>query len=139
MEPLTAHGAKFSSAYDSICDQRASTKWFRLVKNLRSGQLSFRFLNASQLVKHALGLQHKHPTSPVILLYLFWEPSNASELEAFRQHRAEVDELAEAVQGEHVQFASQTYPDLWASWEGVGKRWLTAHVARLKRRYQVAI
>jgi hypothetical protein len=139
LEPLKAPEIKFSPAYDSICDERVSTKWFRLIKELRAARRAFRFLDAAQLVKHALGLQHRCPNSQVILLYLFWEPTNASDLEEFRQHRQEVEELADAVGGEHVRFAAESYPDLWASWERAGTPWLAGHVARLKARYQVAV
>lgn len=139
LETLHAPKPKFSAAYDTIRDERASSKWFKMITELRTGQRVFRSLDAAQLIKHALGLQRSYKTSSAILLYLFWEPSNASDLEMFRRHRGELDDLADVVRGEQVAFSWGTYADLWRSWETTGTPWLRAHVERLKRRYQVAI
>ena len=61
---------------------------------------AYAWLDAAQLVKHAFGLAHTFFTQPVTLLYLYWEPSNATEFPMFGEHRAEIARFAAAVEGD---------------------------------------
>jgi hypothetical protein len=111
-----------SEAYDRPLWGEGMQSWCRMRDDLRSGARQFRFLDAGQLVKHALGLiteARRHKKEPV-LLYLFAEPASrgrapisTDDLEA---HRREITDFADAVSGSAVRFAANSYGEWLASW-----------------------
>ena len=65
---------------------------------------------------------------------------NAAEFEVFATHRRELQEFARIVAGDRVEFAYQSYPDLWRAWDTPhGLMNLREHVDRLRRRYLVRL
>jgi hypothetical protein len=100
----------------------------------------FAHLDVGQLVKHYLGLANTFTSGRVVLLYLFWEPVNAGDFEVFGEHRRELHEFARVVAGDRIEFAYQSYPELWCQWEA-----LEVHVTqrqyfeRLRARYLVRV
>ena len=109
-EHLTKHTPDFSPSYRLIKDERRNSTWFELMEKLmppagsretrrrqRAGTGGYCYLDAAQLIKHAFGLAHCFPSST--LLYLYWEPRNASEFDEFKAHREEVARFAEEVKG----------------------------------------
>jgi hypothetical protein len=52
----------------------------------------------NQIVKPYLGGKNHYAGHPVRVLYLFWEPIDHSDYPLFAQHRAEAENLAEAVE-----------------------------------------
>lgn len=130
--------AWFAPAYDTIVDHRAQSPWFRHIAALRENSERYRYLDAAQLIKHYLGLSHSEPTKSLTLLYLFWEPRNWQDFEAFTQHRAEIREFSDVVAGDRVRFEAFSYNELWAEWEQMQMPgWLAAHLQRLKARYSI--
>jgi hypothetical protein len=74
-----------------------------------SGAVSFRHLDAAQLLKHALGLATQHQQEGFGLYYLYYDvPCPASAV-----HSEEVARFAERVGGE-LAFQAMTYQDLYA-------------------------
>jgi hypothetical protein len=91
-------------------------------------------------VKHALALGRTFPDRPTSLLYLYWEPLDADRFAEFGVHRRELSELADAVRGARVAFASRSFTSLWRNWDAqASPSWLPRHVARLRARYGVSI
>ncbi|SOC03694.1 hypothetical protein SAMN05877809_10339 [Rhodobacter sp. JA431] len=141
LEYLTPKTAKFADSYrsDLPASGREST-WFAEMLRLCDDPKRYHHLDAAQLVKHSLGLAHSYPDRTVTLLYLFWEPTNATEVEVFSQHRAEIERFAEAVTGDRIAFRAMSYPELWLTCgEKQAPRWCVEHLAELRRRYLVAI
>ena len=139
-EHLSAHTARFSSAYlTGIRDARRESGWYRELLRLVDAPQAYRWLNAAQLIKHALGLMHCYPDRRVTLLYLHWEPLNAIEVAPFGEHRLETSAFAERVVGHRLQFEALSYADLWASWDAVVPQRLSAHMRNLRARYSVGI
>ena len=140
-EYFTRHVAEFRPAYDAdIRDERRDSPWFRMMCRLTENPNAFRRLNAAQLVKHAFGLAHTFSGHRVILLYVFWEPTNPEAFQVFSEHRTEIDRFAEQVSGGNPSFASISYPELWERWKQLGSpEWLHAHVARLRKRYLISM
>jgi hypothetical protein len=137
-EYLTPKDAEFSTAYDTIDDSRRISPWFSLIAILRANPASYRYLDAAQLVKHALGLIRGCPQ--VALMYLFWEPANWREFPEFGQHREEVAHLQAAVAGATPALHTMTYAQLWEEWlAGDCQEWIPEHVGRLRQRYEIAI
>lgn len=114
--------AELSEAYDRPVWGERMQQFERVRDALRSGALSYSFLDAAQLVKHAFGLvteagrQGKAPA----LLYVFAEPVVMADRPIapahFEQHRAEVRSFAENVRGAEVAFNAISYRDWIASW-----------------------
>ena len=73
-----------------IRDERRSGPWFEEMVRLTSDPTSYVWLDAAQLVKHAFGLARTFHGRRTTLLYLFWEPTNASNFSVFDQHKREV-------------------------------------------------
>lgn len=112
----------FSDAYDRPVWGGEMAAYERLRDRLRSGEESFRFLDATQLVKHAFGLvteakrQHKRPH----LLYLFAEPAKLGGKpitdEVRQRHREETARFGALVEGTAVPFFAQSYREWLANW-----------------------
>lgn len=114
-----AKTVNLSDAYDRDVWGDSMAPFTSMRDDLRSARLTFKYLDAAQLVKHAFGLVTegrrlgKHP----VLLYLFAEPKRRGSTliaqDALDHHRAEVLAFANAVKGAEVAFA-------WCSW----REWL---------------
>lgn len=132
----------FSPAYSAqIRDERRDGAWFGAMEAISDGDAKFLHLDVSQLIKHAFGLARCFKGMTTILLYVFWEPANATEFPIFAEHRDEVRRFQEMVSDGFPHFISLSYPELWASWflrpEVAG--WLNEHTANLKKRYLVSL
>jgi hypothetical protein len=111
-----------------------------MVTRLKSTPEHDKVLFAAQLVKQALALANRSPGSPACLVYLFWEPSNRSEFEVFRQHHAELKELADQVGDDRVSFNFQSFTTLFRQWTTEREpSWIGEHATALLGRYGVPI
>jgi len=74
------------------------------------------------------------------LLYVYWEPANAGDIEEFCRHRDEVRHLTEAVSGGQIEFVTRSYRQLWDEWRGTSS-WpgMGAHLSNLEQRYSFSI
>ena len=87
-EYLSSHTARFSASYETrIRDARRESGWFHEMLRLIKAPQAYRCVDAAQLIKHALGLMHCYPNRRLTLLYLYWEPQNASDYPVFEEHR----------------------------------------------------
>ena len=132
-EHLQAHPLDLDPVYDPLLAKypalsRVKSEW------------GFTYLNASQLVKHTLGLLRAAEGRPVTLLYLFWEPTNWHEYPLFDEHRREVRRFATFMAGSPIRFAAMTFDQLLTAWAlAPGPDWLASHLQALQDRYSVAI
>jgi hypothetical protein len=133
-EYLEMHEKEFSQAYDEPLGL------YPELERLRN-EWGFTFLNASQLVKHALGLLNEAKGGSVTLLYLFWEPVNWQDYRIFAEHRRQVRRFATFLEGsEKIRFAAMTFDQLWTAWAlQPGPDWLPAHIEALRARYSVSL
>lgn len=136
---------EFSPVYAALedSDPRKKTSWFRAMEAITGGVVSFEFLDAAQLIKHFYGLAFTYPGTPVRVIYIYWEPTNASEFEAFAKHRAEIEQFSAMVKGEDdlFLFESISYPAHWRELAAIDPMpdWLPDHLAALRARYEIAI
>lgn len=135
LEFLTPKRPAFSDRYRTeIVDERASGPWHaEMMRIVGSGGPAYRWLDASQLIKHAFGLAYR-AQQPVTLLYLFWEPMDAGLSPIFAEHRQEIEEFANRVAGGMPRFKAVSYPELWEVWSSSPDERLTAHVAAMRAR-----
>ncbi len=122
-----------SSAYDRPVWGDAMGPYETMRDRLRSGDITFKHLDAAQLVKHAFGLvtdarrQHKRP----VLLYLFAEPAalagKSIPAVTLSAHREEIARFAAAVEGAAVTFDAISYREWFAVFDGDAR----AHASRV--------
>jgi hypothetical protein len=138
-EYLSPKVAKFSERYKTdITDERASGPWFaEMLRLMAAGGVGYRFLDASQLIKHAFGLANQRHSEMVTLVYLYWEPLDAGLSPLFAEHRAEIAAFTERVAGGNPSLESMSYAELWETWVASGSANLLAHVQHLRSRYEV--
>jgi len=130
----------FQPAYDKLAPPELSESiWWDVYLDAKKGVASY--LDHAQLVKHYFGLrryqQKQKDAKRIVLLYLYWEPTNASDIEVCRKHREEVAHLKEAVSNSKITFDAMSYSQLWSQWNDVPE--LQEHAANLRARYHVAI
>lgn len=140
-EYLVRRKSPVAASYDRLLDETPGAgPWSRELARLRGAPDSYRYVDVGALIKYALALGRTFPERRATLLYLFWEPLDAAQFEEFRRHRAELADLAKALAGARIAFASQTFDALWQDWAARAQPpWLARHVARLRSRYDVAI
>lgn len=83
----------------------------------------YRHLDGAQLAKHAYGLAtegDRRGKIPV-LYYLYAEPPDAAESDAFALHRAEIADLSRRTDGTKVRFAAGSWRDGLQSFAGETK------------------
>ena len=142
MKEYLEHNVKkkpFSSQYEQkICDERRDSAWFQLMLELNREPDIYKYVNATQLTKHAFGLAHTFRQAAVTLVYLYWEPNHVDSEPAFAEHRREIEDLLDRVRGETLSLVAARYADLWDLWES-GPDWLVRHVAALRSRYEIEL
>jgi hypothetical protein len=109
---------------------------------LTDGRLTYRHLDAVQLVKHAYGLrtQAQKRARGAVLVYLHAAPvawANGKPLDSavLRAHAAEVRDFATRVKGQDVTFAPVRWADLLRHWAGIPA--LADHAAAITARFGV--
>jgi len=137
-EYLTPKKAKYVNSYKRSKLPFAETCWWEVLEESKTA--GKRYLDVAQLVKHYLGLIRHSKTAgskTVTLFYVFWEPSNAANVNACVQHRLEVEELSRQVSVSKIRFEFTSYAQLWSEWDEISE--LREHVANLRGRYDVKI
>jgi hypothetical protein len=152
LEPLSNKKQELSPKYlasflgtdgtDPIAEPEWSEMYTRVARMAAypKEDLPYTRLDAAQLVKHYLGLKVSYPRQTRVLVYLYWEPTNAGGMDAYKRHRLEVEDFARRVAGCDTKFIAMSYPDLWHEWETTST-WpgMPEHLTRLRARYRFAI
>ena len=104
-------------------------------------------LDAAQLFKHAFALRTQvHRDGDLqgltpVLVYLYAEPErwprNGEPVsdEAKTQHRLEIQDFADRVEGDEVVFTSCSYRDLLSVWQESGSPEVRSHAEAVRRRF----
>jgi hypothetical protein len=113
-----------SKAYDRDEWGHQMAPFTRMRDALRSGEETFHYLDAAQLVKHALGLltdakRPKNKSKSPVLIYLFAEPKRIKP-KLLLEHRSEIARFADRVKGAEVAFHSLSYQDWLSAWPSDG-------------------
>ncbi|HEX8102143.1 MAG TPA: hypothetical protein VF533_06005 [Solirubrobacteraceae bacterium] len=140
-EPLARHHRTvWSEAYGrESCRGLLSDGWLEALDAARSGSYAPTYLDADQLLKHALGIAKQHPERERHLLYVYWEPTNGSDFEEILTHRAEVEKLLDWVGEASPRLHALTYDALWTQWEGLNVPEVAVHLDCLRARYRLAV
>ncbi|MFQ5853519.1 MAG: hypothetical protein ACE5JU_23420 [Candidatus Binatia bacterium] len=139
-EFLRPKPAKFSEQYDPAVRRLSEPQWRSIYREVRTNPFAYRYLDVAQIVKHYLGLRNTFPGQAVKLCYLFWEPLNSNEFEAFEHHRVEISYVQSLAEGSSVDLVAISYSELWQEWDHLnGPDWLPGHLSALRSRYELAI
>ncbi len=138
-EYLQQHGTLFADSYRGAQWPSCIEPYITIMRDLKSNPSRFVYLDAAQLVKHACGLSRRFGNQEVILLYLFWEPRNHHEYDAFQHHRDEAETFAKMSVGSTVTFVWRSYLDLWLDWSRHREEWARAHSRILNERYVMQV
>jgi hypothetical protein len=114
--------AHFSPSYDRLRGSNSPSPWYELIQLLRVEPTRYEFVDAAQLVKHALGLLAGCGAQQALPVYLFWESRDSAQWPECRLHRMEADDLANRVNGCSVRLLPMSYRELWAEWNRQGPR-----------------
>ena len=134
-----AKRVSFSAAYSQPVWGSRMTRYEGLRDALCCGELSFKYLDASQLVKHAFGLviESARRTLSPVLVYLFAEPTHRqgrviSDDDRAR-HRKEIHRFSDAVSPDEVAFFAFSYREWIAAWDAEPD--IAAHASALLQRF----
>lgn len=144
LEYLTPKRPAFEDSYTRRFHDLASPAWLRCFEEVSRRTQVTSPLDTAQLLRHYLGLKNACAATSgkydsATLLYLFWEPLNASDYPEFGAHREAIEEFAAGLEDPHITFVSLSYPDLWAAWRTDGAPWLAELLSQIAQRYLVAI
>ena len=111
LEILWPKEAKFADSYVAAIESLAEPGWKGAYKELKRESRLFKYLDAAQLVKHYLGMRNTLGSvkAEQALLYVYWEPANASDIEEYRRHREEVARFTDAVRNSQIRFVARSY------------------------------
>jgi hypothetical protein len=127
--------ARFSPSYGRLRGSHGHSPWYEMIRLLSAKPDRYEFVDAAQLVKHALGLLTCYGARQLRLLYLYWEPRNAAEWPECARHREEADDLANQVARCSVRLLPMSYCELWEEWMRQGP---PPHLPYLRGRYDRA-
>lgn len=142
---ITAIESKFLEPYGGRHPQNFNPKYFEggrklwlelgleqcqeLATRMNAGELTFRWLNAQQLLKHALGLRKCDRESS--LWYLWFQVEGAPGVE----HAAEVSEFSRLVASDGLGFKAISYHALFSDLNSCCSKTHEQYINYLKRRY----
>lgn len=138
LEYFTPKKPEFAELYKTM-EPLAEPCWWSVCERAWNGDSQH--LDIAQLVKHYFGLkrfQNAGAHAPhLVLLYLFWEPTNWQDFNECQQHHDDLDRLADQVATSSIEFRRMTYPELWQEWMAIPE--LREHARNLRARYEVRI
>jgi hypothetical protein len=141
-EILRPKKAKFTESYREAVRADAEPAWAAMYERLKDDPCHFTHVDSAQLVKHYLGIRHAlaEKKAPKVLVYVYWEPMNAEDFDAYRAHRSEIREFSGEVKDSEIRFEAITYSELWDSWDSTPNWVGTAqHIENLRERYDLEI
>lgn len=110
--------------------------WAEVFAALLDGRWAPRFLDAGQLVRHALSLQAAARAGEAHLVLLFWEPAAGEDHREVLAHRDEVAELLSRLGDDMTpRLHAVTYASLLDAWDPVRPEL----VAALRARYEIDV
>lgn len=134
---------ELSQQYD-VPARRVSQGTWRVLEALRSGAVSYRCLDAAQLLKHLLGIHSALDAGtlrgPVSLVLMYWRPSRPGPHgPMFDTLAAELTDFAGRLGDQPVQILGWGTDELLARWEETGTGRLAEHAQQLRARYDSAL
>lgn len=131
LEPLGYTRKKLTSGHLKVIRRTGDEVWGKLAEDIYRCRLAFRYVDVAQLLKHWMGVRNHHDGYRVMILYVYWEPSDWNIFDHFREHRKELADLNERLHTAAIKFHAISYASIWEEM----KRYEPEHVNRLEGRY----
>jgi Restriction Endonuclease associating with ARP len=141
IEYLRKTDTRFSSAFPRIAREHLEPSTADVFEAVYEDRYLFDPVDAPQLLKHFLAAKraaYEHACR-VILLCVWWEPTNGDRWPVFERHRLKASDLARRLRDPDVELLAMPYRELWEHWERIGDPALRDHVGVLRTRYVVAL
>lgn len=132
--------ASFAPAYARPVWRENMERFGQMRIALQSGAVTFRHLDAAQLVKHAYGLvtEARRLGKRPVLFYIYAEPGSRAGVPIpqaqITLHRDEIMAFAREVAGDEVEFASSNYQTWFSGWKDTG---VAKHAEKLRSTFDV--
>ncbi len=145
----TKKAGKFAEAYQRDVWGDKMARYCRLRDEITDGRAKFKRLDAVQLVKHAFGLRTSVHRSGgggfgkiPWLVYLYAEPKSWPDGTSIDpgnmiDHRQEIADFAQRIDGDEVRFASLSYSDLLQVWKLAESPGIRAHAKRIESAFDL--
>jgi hypothetical protein len=99
----------------------------------------YKHLDATQLLKHYLGLKRASPRGGATVVYLYWRPANWRTIDGCVQHEDELSRFQAAFSDAELKFVALQYDIMWEEWARSQNRAIAAHAGELIKRYAGSI
>ena len=141
LEFLRKGATDFSAAFPKKASEHLKPEAAEVFETVYEDRYAFDPLDAAQLLKHFLAAKKVALAQQcrVVLLCVWWEPTDTEAHPVFAAHTAAAALLAAALSDPDVTVIPCSYLQLWAHWEAVGDSALQQHVRLLQERYAVVL
>lgn len=135
LEPLHKTKVIFRNSYNPTNLKYLDDFWFRLIKGYKQATL---FLDVAQLIRHSIGMINNSNGKKIILVYIYWTPTNKDDYSEYKIHQDELDIFAKQMKNQKdIEFVSMTYEDLWNIYDKNPD--FAIHNTNLRKRYKIEI
>lgn len=131
-KPNVVFKDKYFPAGQPLWTEYGLTKCGILANRIKNCEVAFRYVDAAQLLKHALGLQVNHPNH-FTLCYIYFDSEDHPEA---IQHRAEINEFESVIAGD-FRFVVLSYRTLIQRLRGLSEPAHNAYFEYIGERYGV--
>jgi hypothetical protein len=141
IEYLRATDTAFSPAFPAKAAEHLAPEGVATFDEVFADRYAFDPLDAPQLLKHFLAAKRValEGGCRVILLCVWWEPTDAAAHPVFAAHASAAARLASVLPDADVTLLFATHEQTWSHWHEVGDAALREHVAHLRARYSVSL
>ena len=103
---------------------------------------NYSYLDAAQLIKHAIGLANTYCEEVKALVYLYWRPLDLDSVpvavrDIILQHETEIEQFSSRVNNSALKFHALCYNELWDRMEKTASTMLKDQLTELRSRYSV--
>ncbi len=133
LELLTPKQPKFSSSYSDIFLDNLDNGLPKIVNHYRTNNAKT-YLDTAQLIKHSIGILNNKDGRRAKLVYVYWEPSYASDFYEYSQHKKELTDFADRIKiVSGISFHHFTYSDFFNLFSN--DSFFKQHLSYFKNRY----
>lgn len=133
LETLSRKQPKISNAYSDELLSKVDKGFIEIISYYRKNNAKS-YLDTAQLIKHSIGLIKNKDNKKAKLIYIYWEPLNATEFIQYEQHKKELDEFAKHIKCvKGIEFHHTTYLEFCNNF--VSDNFFKYHLENFKDKY----
>lgn len=133
LETLSQKKPEISTAYSDELLSIVDEGFIRIVSHFRINNKKS-YLDTAQLIKHSIGLVKNKGNKKAKLIYIYWEPLNATEFPQYKQHKIELEEFSKLIKCVNgIEFYHTTYLEFYDNY--VSDKFFEQHLENFKEKY----